>query len=134
MSGDIVLAGGNDGSIGAVTAGTFIGADNGPGSRSGIQAFIENDQVSMLAVPGITIPDVIVSLVSHCENLKNRFAVLDMPEDYVKTKELLEYRGMIDSTYAAMYHPWIQVYDRSTQKPGYFRRQAPLWGSMRGRM
>ncbi len=128
MSGDIVLAGGNDGSIGAVTAGTFIGADNGPGSRSGIQAFIENDQVSMLAVPGITIPDVIVSLVSHCENLKNRFAVLDMPEDYVKTKELLEYRGMIDSTYAAMYHPWIQVYDRSTQKPGYFPPSGAVMG------
>lgn len=127
-AGDIVLAGGSDGSISAVTAGTFIGEDNGPGNRSGIQAFIENDQISMIAVPGITLSDVVVSLISHCENLKNRFAVLDMPEEYTKTKELLEYREMIDSTYAAMYHPWIQVFDRSTQKPGYFPPSGAVMG------
>ncbi|MDE7323236.1 MAG: phage tail sheath subtilisin-like domain-containing protein [Lachnospiraceae bacterium] len=128
MTGDIVLAGGSDGRIGAVTAGTFIGEDNGPGNRSGIQAFIENDQISMLAVPGITIPDVVVSLVSHCESLKNRFAVLDMPEDYIKTKELLAYREMVDSTYAAMYHPWIQIFDRSMQKSGYFPPSGAVMG------
>lgn len=127
-SGTVILSGGNDGSIEAVTAGTFIGEDNGPGKRTGIQAFIENDQVSMMAVPGITMPDVIVSLVSHCENMKNRFAVLDMPFDCIKTKELIEYREMIDSTYAAMYHPWLQVYDRSTQKSGYFPPSGAVMG------
>lgn len=127
-SGTVILSGGSDGSIEAVTAGTFIGEDNGPGNRTGIQAFIENDQVSMMAVPGITMPDVIVSLVAHCENMKNRFAVLDMPIDCVKTKELIEYRDMIDSTYAAMYHPWLQVYDRSTQKPGYFPPSGAVMG------
>lgn len=127
-SGTVILSGGNDGSIEAVTAGTFIGEDNGPGKRTGIQAFIENDQVSMMAVPGITMPDVIVSLVSHCENMKNRFAVLDMPFDCIKTKELVEYREMIDSTYAAMYHPWLQVYDRSTQKSGFFPPSGAVMG------
>ncbi len=128
LAGDILLAGGSDGSMNAVNAGTFIGEDNGPGKRSGIQAFLENDQVSMLAVPGITMPDVVVSLVAHCENLGSRFAVLDMPQEYMKTKELLEYREMIDSTYAAMYHPWIQCFDRSTQKAGFF----PPSGAMMG--
>lgn len=127
-SGTVILEGGSDGSIAAVTAGTFIGVDNGPGNRTGIQAFLENDQVSMMAIPGITMPDVIVSLVAHCENTKNRFAVLDMPFDSVKTKELIEYREMIDSTYAAMYHPWIQTFDRSTQKAGFFPPSGAVMG------
>jgi len=127
-AGTLVLAGGSDGSIAAVNAGTFIGQDNGPGSRTGIQAFIENDQISMLSVPGITMPDVVVALVAHCENLKNRFAVLDMPKDLIKTDDLIAYREMIDSTYAAMYHPWIQAFDRSTQKAGYFPPSGAIMG------
>lgn len=117
--GVLSLEGGFDGSVGKVNAETFIGTDNGPGNRTGIQAFIENTQVSMMAVPGITIPEVVVSLVGHCENMKNRVAILDMPEEMTKTKDLIEFRGMIDSTYAAMYHPWIQVYDRAAKKPGF---------------
>lgn len=128
LAGEIILAGGSDGNMNAVSAGTFIGEDNGPGNRSGIQAFVENDQVSMLAVPGITMPDVMVSLVAHCENLGSRFAVLDMPQAYTNTKELLEYREMIDSTYAAMYHPWIQCFDRATQKAGFFPPSGAVMG------
>lgn len=127
-SGTITLAGGSDGSISEVNAGTFIGLDKGAGKRTGIQSFLENSNVSMLAVPGITIPDVLVSLVAHCENLGSRFAVLDMPRDLSDTKELIEYREMIDSTYAAMYHPWIQNFDRSTQKAGYFPPSGAVMG------
>ena len=54
--GTVLLEGGDDGSISKVTAGTFIGNDGGPGKRTGIQAFMENNLVSMMAVPGITIP------------------------------------------------------------------------------
>ncbi len=118
-SGTITLAGGSDGSISAINAGSYIGVDGGPTKRTGIQAFLENPVVSILAVPGITIPEVIVSLVAHCENEKNRFAVIDMPRDMVKTEDLLGYREMIDTTYAAMYHPWIQVYDSVAKKPGF---------------
>lgn len=127
-AGTIRLADGFDGSIGKVDAGTFIGEDNGPGKRTGIQAFVENTDVSMMAVPGITIPEVMVSLVAHCENLKSRFAVLDMPKDAVKVKELVEYRSMIDSTYAAMYHPWIQVFDRTTNRPGFIPPSGAVMG------
>ena len=124
----IRLADGFDGSIGKVNAGTFIGEDNGPGRRTGIQSFVENTNVSMMAVPGITIPEVMVSLVAHCENLKSRFAVLDMPKDAVKVKELADYRSMIDSTYAAMYHPWIQVFDPCTKRPGFLPPSGAVMG------
>lgn len=118
-AGMFVLEGGSDGTVAKVNAGTFIGEDKGPGKRTGIQSFLENNLVSMMAVPGVTIPEVAVALVAHCENLKSRFAVLDMPEEMYKTQDLMQYREMIDSTYAAMYHPWIQVFDRLTNKPGF---------------
>ena len=119
LSGSISFAGGSDGTMDAVNAGTFIGVDKGPGQRTGIASFQENDIASVIAVPGVTIPEVIVALVSHCENEKNRFAVIDIPQELRKTADIITYRGMIDSTYAAMYHPWIQVYDRVAKKPAY---------------
>ena len=127
-SGMITLAGGSEGSITKIDAGTFIGVDNGPGQRTGIQSFVENTQISMIAVPGVTIPEVIVSLVGHCENMKNRVAVLDMPKDMTKPNDLIEYRGMVDSTYAAMYHPWIQVFDQAAKKPDYIPPSGAVMG------
>ncbi len=127
-NGVLSFEGGSDGSMEKVNAGTFIGEDKGPGNRTGLQSFIENNVVSMMAVPGITIPEVIVALVAQCENLGNRFAVIDMPKEMVNTKDLIEYRGMIDSTYAAMYHPWIQIYDPSIQKPGYIPPSGAILG------
>lgn len=118
-SGLVTLEGGSDGTADKINAGTYLGVDNGPGKRTGIESFVENTQVAMMAVPGITIPEVVVGLVNHCEKLKSRFAVIDMPGDMYKTGDLIEYRGMIDSTYAAMYHPWIQVFDRYTNQPGF---------------
>lgn len=118
-NGTITLSGGDNGSVAKVNAGTFIGKDGGPGRRTGINSFIENTVVSILAVPGITIPEVIVSLTAHCENLGSRFAIIDMPEKMTKTDDLINYRNIVDSTYAAMYHPWIQVYDRAANKPGF---------------
>lgn len=118
-SGLLTLEDGSDGTVSKVNAETFIGEDNGPGARTGITSFVENNEVSMMAVPGVTIPEVVVSLVAQCENLKNRFAVIDMPKDAYKTSDLLKYREMIDSTYAAMYHPWIQVLDRASGQPDF---------------
>lgn len=124
----IILEGGADGTKENITAATFIGEDRGPGRRTGIQAFVENHIVSIMAVPGITMPDVIVSLIAHCENTQSRFAVLDMPRDISDTKKLIQYRELVDSTYAAMYHPWIQGFDRSNKKPGYFPPSGAVMG------
>lgn len=126
--GIIALSGGTDGSMEQVDAGTFIGEDKGPGKRTGIQSFLENHSVSIMAVPGITMPEVAASLIAHCENTASRFAVLDMPREMSGTKELLEYREMFDSTYAAMYHPWVQQFDRSIKKPAYFPPSGAVMG------
>lgn len=128
QSGMINLEGGFDGVMDKITPLTFIGEDKGPGKRTGIQSFLENSTVSMLAIPGITDPEVIVSLVTHCENLKSRVAVFDMPKDMYKPKDLIEYRNMIDSTYAAMYHPWIQTFDRSSNKSDFVPPSGAVMG------
>ena len=119
LSGSIAFTDGSDGTMDSVNAGVYIGADGGPGKRSGINSFKENTVASIIAVPGVTIPEVIVSLVAHCENEASRFAILDIPQELVKTNEIIEFRGIVDSTYAAFYHPWVQVFDPVTKKPGF---------------
>ena len=112
----VELKGGSNGTNAAVTADVFMGTDKGPGKRTGIQAFLDNDVVSIMAVPGVTDPNVQLTLVAHCENLGSRFAVLDMPESLTSTDEILTHRNIIDSTYAAMYHPWLKVFDPLDKK------------------
>lgn len=107
----IALAGGSDGSASSLSAGDFIGVDRGPGKRTGIQSFIDNDIVSIMAIPGVTDPNVQLSLVAHCENLGSRFAVLDIPRDKTKVADVMTHRNIFDSNYAAMYNPWLQVFD-----------------------
>ena len=77
----VTMSGGSNGSVGTVSASDFIGVDNGAGKRTGIQSFVDNDVVSIMAVPGVTDPNVQLTLVAHCENLASRFAVLDIQRD-----------------------------------------------------
>ena len=124
----IRLAGGSNGTRDALTDGEFIGEDKGPGMRTGIQAFLDNSDVSIMAVPGITSANVQLSLVNHCESLGSRFAVLDMPKESRTPKELLEHKDMIDSTYCAMYHPWLKVFDPLDKKDTYIPPSGSIVG------
>lgn len=112
----VTLKGGTNGSSASLTDASFIGKDEGPGSRTGIQAFLDNTDVSIMAVPGVTSANVQLSLVSHCEQLASRFAVLDIPKNYKTVADIMKQRDMVDSDYCAMYHPWIQVYDPLDKK------------------
>ncbi|MCH5264607.1 MAG: phage tail sheath family protein [Lachnospiraceae bacterium] len=112
----VSLTGGSNGSVSNISAADFIGEDNGAGKRSGIQAFVDNDVVSIMAVPGVTDPNVQLTLVAHCENLTSRFAVLDIPRDARKVQDVAAHRDMFDSEYAALYHPWLEVFDPLDKK------------------
>ncbi|MDR0468847.1 MAG: phage tail sheath family protein [Peptococcaceae bacterium] len=112
----ISLSGGGNGSVGSISAANFIGQDNGPGRRTGIQSFVDNDSVSLMAVPGVTDPNVQLMLVAHCENLASRFAVLDVPRDSKKVADVITHRDIFDSNYAALYHPWLEVFDPLDKK------------------
>lgn len=112
----ISLSGGSNGSVGSISAADFIGEDRGAGRRTGIQSFLDNDMVSLMAVPGVTDPNVQLTLVAHCENLGSRFAVLDIPRDAKKVQDLIAHRDIFDSNYAALYHPWLSVFDPLDKK------------------
>ncbi len=112
----LILTGGKDGSVDNITAADFIGEDKGAGLRTGIQSFLDNDSVAIIAAPGVTDPNVQLTLVAHCENLGSRFAVLDMPKDAKKVEDLINHRDIFDSPYAAMYHPWLTVFDPLDKK------------------
>lgn len=112
----VSLKGGSNGSISNISAADFIGVDKGAGKRTGIQSFLDNDSVSIMAVPGVVDPNVQLMLVAHCENLASRFAVLDMPKDAKKMDDIIAHREIVDSNYAAMYHPWLEVFDPLDKK------------------
>ena len=124
----LTLEGGSDGSVLNVTPDAYIGADDGPGKRTGLQAFQENGVVSVLAIPGVTSPEVQAALIGFCENRKSCFAILDVPMDLKKTNGVATFRDMYDSTYAAMYHPWLQMFDAGAKRTDYF----PPSGAMAG--
>lgn len=124
----VTLSGGANGTAAALTDADFIGKDEGPGSRTGIQAFLDNTDVNIIAVPGVTSPDVQLSLVSHCEKLASRFAVLDIPMTAKTVPDILQHRDIVDSDYCAMYHPWIKVFDPLDKKDTFI----PPSGSVMG--
>ena len=124
----VALSGGSDGNVANVSATTYVGADNGPGKRTGLQAFIENNNVSIMAIPGVVDATVQSTLIAFCENKASCFAILDMPMDMKKTNELAAFRDMYDSTYAAMYHPWLEMLDAGSKRTAYF----PPSGAMAG--
>ncbi len=107
---------GSNGSVSGITAADYIGTDNGAGKRTGIQSFLDNDNVAIMSIPGVTDPNVQLMLVAHCENLASRFAVLDMPRDAKKIEDIVAHRDIVDSNYAAMYHPWLIVFDPLDKK------------------
>ncbi|MBR2716861.1 MAG: phage tail sheath family protein [Oscillospiraceae bacterium] len=128
VDGMLVLtpAGGSNG--GAPTADAFLGTDGGPGKRTGLQAFLENDNVSIMAIPGITTPEVQAGLIGFCESKKSCFAILDVPMELKKTNDVANFRDMYDSTYAAMYHPWLQMYDAGAKRSDYFPPSGAIAG------
>ena len=124
----LTLQGGSNGSVLTATPDTFLGRDDGPGRRTGLQAFQENSSVSILAIPGITAPEVQSALIGFCESQKSCFAILDIPMELKKTNDVANFRDMYDSTYAAMYHPWLEMYDAGAKRSAYF----PPSGAMAG--
>jgi hypothetical protein len=108
----VLLASGSDGTIPAFD--DYKGVDNGAGNRTGIQALVDIDQVSIIAVPGITDELVQNAMITHCELLKDRFAVLDPPKD-AELSEIQDHRSNFDTKYAAIYYPLITVRDPLTK-------------------
>lgn len=124
----VFLAGGSDGGKKGITDDIFMGTDAGPGKRTGLAAFKEINNVSIMAIPGVTSPAVQLALVAHCAGTGASFAVLDVPQNLTRPQDVLAHREKVDSDYAAMYHPWIQIYDVLNKKPAYIPPSGAVCG------
>lgn len=104
-----VLRGGSDGQ--AVVASDFEGSGEGL-DATGLNALAEIDDIAIVAAPGSAAlaeterQAVTNALISHCENLRYRFAILAGPRD-VNQEGIRAVRSQIDSKYAALYYPWL---------------------------
>jgi phage tail sheath protein FI len=94
----------------AVNPALYIGKDEGPGRRTGLNVFNDIPEISLVLAPGQSDPAIQDAVISHCENNKYRFAILDSAEELGKDG-IAKMPKPRDSQYAAYYFPWIQVYD-----------------------
>jgi hypothetical protein len=115
------LSGGRDG-IEAITPEDFIGHDNGPGERSGLMALAANEEVALLAIPDamklyerepgpageLKAQRLQDTLISVCENQKDRFAILDIPQSK-DIEWVRKWRRRTDSSFCAYYWPWLRI-------------------------
>ncbi len=129
----LVLTGGADCADGkkpfeAVDAAVLAGDDQGPGKRTGLHALEDISEVSIVVAPGVTDPAETAAVVTHCETAGNRVCILDMPSGMNSVTDLQAHRAGVDSSFAAMYHPWIQVFDPLERRAAYIPPSGAIAG------
>lgn len=104
---EVATDGGGDGP----TLADYEGDDTA-GSRTGLAAFENIDNISIVCAPDENdVPGLTDRLVSHCENMGDRFAILQSPQNPGAVQDM---ETPVDSTYAGYYYPWIEVIDPAT--------------------
>jgi phage tail sheath protein FI len=88
-----------------------------PGGRSaqGLAA-LELDpyrDVALVYAPNVS-TDIAQAIVTHCENLRFRFAVIDSDKGQNNPSGLNPRNAITDSSYAGFYYPWIMTSDPKT--------------------
>lgn len=101
----VLLAGGGDGV--AIVLGDFEGDDTDLANKTGLVALEDIDEISILCCPDEHLdPAITDKLITQCENLKDRFAILQAKVSAGKP-EVND--PPPDSKYAAFYYPWLKV-------------------------
>jgi uncharacterized protein len=114
------LAGGG---LQPLTPKDFIGD---PAARSGLGGLEALDDVRLVVCPDVMagydgskeakerVKMVQEAMITHCELMRYRFAVIDAPPG-LNAQQAKEWRNYVnfDTSYAAMYYPWIQIADLS---------------------
>jgi phage tail sheath protein FI len=94
-----------------LTLGDYEGVTT-PGERTGLAAFTEIPEISIVCVPDENdVPGLTDSIVTHCANMSERFAILQAPQSAGSVPDM---EPPVDSTYAAYYYPWIHIIDPDT--------------------
>ena len=102
---------------GPITLGDYEGCDE-IGKRTGLNAFNEHEyrDISIVYAPNVSEIDAVTGrLITHCEQHKDRFAILDSKQAQSDITNLNP-RSERSSKYAAFYYPWIRIVDSQTGK------------------
>jgi len=121
---DVILAGGNDGQ--RPPADAYEGTvDVVSMAKTGLISFEDIDEISIVAAPGSTFgydgpfkddaSTILNLLIAHATRMRYRIAVLDSGDDQ-SIADVRALRAKLDSTYAALYYPWITILDPVTRK------------------
>ncbi len=106
-------------------ADNYRGSEDTPDHKTGLKALADIPDVSIVAAPGYSdsvgdyaatktnIQAVMNALIAHCEAMRYRIAVLDSVPGHA-VADVREYRAQVDSTYAALYYPWVRILDPIT--------------------
>jgi phage tail sheath protein FI len=74
------------------------------------------DEIAIVAVPGSLDDAVQGAVIAHCENMKDRFAIIDGQSPPPSPINANNIKGAVgDSDFAAIYFPWIMVFDPATK-------------------
>ncbi len=99
--------------------------------RTGVEGLESYDDITMAVVPDLmtTLPGqkldlnmvkaVQTLLIAHCEKMGDRVAILDTPPN-MNPQQVKKWRmetAGYDSSFAALYYPWIEIMDPVTNRP-----------------
>lgn len=119
----VTLEKGNDGV--RPEAGEYEGqADDDANIKSGLKTFEDIADISIVAAPGYSFyssvyqantSQIMRHLISHCERMRYRIAVLDSANEQA-IMDVRAYRSQVDSKHAALYYPWVRILDPITEE------------------
>jgi len=106
-----------------------------PSQHTGFYAFDEVDALNMLLAPGVTTAPVISGAIAYAESRKDLIFVADAPI-HLEPQEAVDFRkgqglyshAAFNSSYAAIYYPWLEITDPMTGK----KKLVPPSGAVAG--
>jgi len=123
ISGQAILAGGNDGLVPGRAE--YEGrADPTQDYSTGFKQFESIEDISIVAAPGSTwnyknrvddVNSITNLLIAHAERMRYRIAIIDPPEGQ-SIANVRKLKAKLDSKYAALYYPWVTVMDPITRQ------------------
>jgi phage tail sheath protein FI len=120
--GTVSLADGGNGAPARVSPDDYVGNS---ADRTGFAGFEAVDPITMVCVPDLMaayqsgtidldgVQAVQLAMIAHCELMGDRMAILDPPPG-LNAQQVREWRlekAGYDSKYAALYWPWIKIFD-----------------------
>ncbi len=121
------LTEGTDGEATSLSLGDFLGDLDDPTKATGLAGLASIDEISIMCCPDedVSAPGIANALVSQCENMKDRFAILQAP---LAAERPATHFPSVNSKYAAYYFPWLNITNPVTGQS----MQIPPGGHMAG--